>query len=388
MSVSPGLLDLPNEVLLHIFSFLELDDLNRVFLTSWRCKQLSENEQLWKTLCKKHWLLTERKSNSETWKENFILYYKDFGRYIQSYPIIFSSWTNLIDILRIHSPKIISTLKDGLSESDLDQFEEEYTCKLPEALRLFYRICGGQDSQDSNTPGLFGSFANVYAVDLNNYIFRSLPCLTQVHSHLEKSDVNSQLLTLCDTNCGIDYCLVLPHTISKEVTHMEGAPKPYSVVWTSANQIFSAFNSFEEWFLDYVEKVSFGQYHIDGGLILRYDYEPEFVAQTGPITVKAGWTRSQALAHENMLFEYRITMSMDEDAKPADSCRLLERHWIIKHFENGKEEKVSGPGVVGEFPVMKPGSKYSWMSRTYFQISRWINGRTFHNAKSQNFKYN
>lgn len=104
-------------------------------------------------------------------------------------------------------------------------------------------------------------------------------------------------------------------------------------------------------------------------LLFRYEYIADCVARTSHITVTAGWATSHVdpnSSKEKMIFEYRITMSMDEDAPPSESCQLMERHWRIVNFSDGREERVNGRGVVGEYPVMKPGAKFSWKSRTSF----------------------
>ena len=41
-------------------------------------------------------------------------------------------------------------------------------------------------------------------------------------------------------------------------------------------------------------------------------------------------------------------MSMDADASRSQSCQLETRHWVITD-EDGQEEIVDGPGVIGEF---------------------------------------
>lgn len=41
------------------------------------------------------------------------------------------------------------------------------------------------------------------------------------------------------------------------------------------------------------------------------------------------------------------SMSMDADAKRSQSCQLETRHWVITD-EDGHEEVVDGPGVIGE----------------------------------------
>ena len=44
-----------------------------------------------------------------------------------------------------------------------------------------------------------------------------------------------------------------------------------------------------------------------------------------------------------------------------DEIALQSRHWIIRDGR-GKEEHVIGDGVVGEQPVIPPGSKYKYTS--------------------------
>lgn len=41
------------------------------------------------------------------------------------------------------------------------------------------------------------------------------------------------------------------------------------------------------------------------------------------------------------------SMSMSPDASPDDACQLQTRHWVITN-EDGHEERISGPGVVGQ----------------------------------------
>ena len=57
------------------------------------------------------------------------------------------------------------------------------------------------------------------------------------------------------------------------------------------------------------------------------------------------------------VYAYRITMSNEGDA-PA---RLLSRHWTIVDGE-GRVEEVRGRGVVGEYPKLAPGERYSYVS--------------------------
>ena len=56
-------------------------------------------------------------------------------------------------------------------------------------------------------------------------------------------------------------------------------------------------------------------------------------------------------------FLYTITISNEG----PETVQLISRHWIIRDA-NGKVEEVSGPGVVGEQPVLENGDSYEYTS--------------------------
>jgi len=56
-------------------------------------------------------------------------------------------------------------------------------------------------------------------------------------------------------------------------------------------------------------------------------------------------------------FAYQVRIS-NLGEEPA---RLLSREWIITDG-NGETQKVQGPGVVGEQPVIAPGGEFEYMS--------------------------
>ena len=57
------------------------------------------------------------------------------------------------------------------------------------------------------------------------------------------------------------------------------------------------------------------------------------------------------------VFAYTITISNDGDV----AAKLLSRHWVITDA-NGKVQEVSGDGVVGEQPYLKPGEQFRYSS--------------------------
>ena len=57
------------------------------------------------------------------------------------------------------------------------------------------------------------------------------------------------------------------------------------------------------------------------------------------------------------VFSYTITITNKGDS-PA---KLLTRHWLITDA-NGKVQEVTGEGVVGEQPYLKPGESFRYTS--------------------------
>jgi ApaG protein len=57
------------------------------------------------------------------------------------------------------------------------------------------------------------------------------------------------------------------------------------------------------------------------------------------------------------VFRYQISMTNVGDER----ARLLSRHWVIVDGEGNREE-VRGRGVVGDFPDLGPGDRYSYVS--------------------------
>ena len=57
------------------------------------------------------------------------------------------------------------------------------------------------------------------------------------------------------------------------------------------------------------------------------------------------------------LFQYHVRISN----VGAETSQLISREWIITNAE-GEVERVKGPGVVGEQPVLPPGGSFEYTS--------------------------
>ena len=56
-------------------------------------------------------------------------------------------------------------------------------------------------------------------------------------------------------------------------------------------------------------------------------------------------------------FSYHVRISNESD----ETAQLVSRHWIITNAD-GEQQEVRGPGVVGETPVLPPGTAFEYTS--------------------------
>ena len=76
------------------------------------------------------------------------------------------------------------------------------------------------------------------------------------------------------------------------------------------------------------------------------------------IQVKSAYLPERSAPRENSyLFMYTITISN----VGAETAQLISREWIITNAD-GEVERVKGPGVVGEQPVLPPGGSFEYTS--------------------------
>ncbi|MBV6418101.1 MAG: Protein ApaG [Steroidobacteraceae bacterium] len=81
------------------------------------------------------------------------------------------------------------------------------------------------------------------------------------------------------------------------------------------------------------------------------------------VEVETAYLDEQSDPREHrFVFAYTITIRNDGPT-PA---RLLTRHWVITDA-NGKVQEVTGDGVVGEQPYLKPGQGFRYSSGTVIE---------------------
>jgi ApaG protein len=76
------------------------------------------------------------------------------------------------------------------------------------------------------------------------------------------------------------------------------------------------------------------------------------------IQVTSTYLSDQSSPRDNhYLFAYHVRISN----VGTDTAQLISREWVITSAE-GEVERVKGPGVVGEQPVLNPGRSFEYTS--------------------------
>ena len=78
---------------------------------------------------------------------------------------------------------------------------------------------------------------------------------------------------------------------------------------------------------------------------IRVEVRSEFVPERSSVKDQSYW------------FQYHVRISN----VGARTAQLISREWIITNA-NGEVERVKGPGVVGEQPVLAPGGSFEYTS--------------------------
>ncbi|KAG2463064.1 FBX3 protein, partial [Polypterus senegalus] len=372
---------LPSDPLLLIFSFLDYKDLFSCCMVNRRFREVSTHDPLWKRQCQKYWLLTEtdKATHKRSWKHLFLNNYVDLGRYIDHYATLKKAWDDLKEYLNQKCPRMIISLK-GVKDDDLDAVETQIGCKLPNDYRCSFRIHNGQKLV---VPGLMGSMA------LSNH-YRSEDLLdieTAAGGFQQRKGLQQCLpLTFC-FHTGLSQYMALESVEGRHQYEIFYHCPDQMARDPSAIDMFITGSSFTEWFTTYVENVINGGYPIIRDQIFRYVHDKSCVAKTGDISVSVSTAFLPELSSvhpPHFFFTYRIRIEMSKDALPENACKLESRYWKITNG-NGNVEEVQGPGVVGEFPELRPGKVHEYASCTTFSTtSGYMEGHyTFHRLKNR-----
>ncbi|XP_072017891.1 LOW QUALITY PROTEIN: F-box only protein 3-like [Amphiura filiformis] len=365
------LISLPDELLIKIFNFLNYDDLCRLSSCCHRLHTLSQHEPLWKEFCQKAWLDEDMKHSQTSWHDNFRGWFNEWGRYVTCYATVRTLWNRIEATLKERCPNVLLSLEGPAIEQELSVVEAQLPCCLPPEVRCSYRIHKGQVLNEA-VGGLFGSVV-VYQHHSSEYLMTlaTQQMLSMIETMIEEHNSVILPLTVCPFS-GMTQGLCLQNMPGLQagqiIYHV-----PSTQGWSDTEPLgyFLTANSFLEWLTALADQLVNPDYTVLGGRFYKFYHNPSYVATTNDVRVSVSTTFVPELSRVERrrqlltLFAYRITLSMDENAPTSQSCKLSHRHWEVTDAR-GKTEVVDGEGVVGQCPVIKPGSKFSWISCTSF----------------------
>ena len=90
----------------------------------------------------------------------------------------------------------------------------------------------------------------------------------------------------------------------------------------------------------------------------RHTSSSEAVTNNVRVEVESQYAPDHSQPFQNhWFFHYTVKITNEGD----DTVQLISRHWIITDA-TGQTDEVTGPGVVGEQPVLAPGESFSYTS--------------------------
>lgn len=99
---------------------------------------------------------------------------------------------------------------------------------------------------------------------------------------------------------------------------------------------------------------------------MNYDHRVSDTTTNGiRVQVRTEFLAEQSSPEEH---EFRFAYFIRISNVGAETAQLMSRHWVITDA-NGEEEQVRGEGVVGEKPVLAPGTSFDYNSFCHLKTS-------------------
>mmetsp|Transcript_12906 Transcript_12906/g.16977 ORF Transcript_12906/g.16977 Transcript_12906/m.16977 type:complete len:512 (-) Transcript_12906:233-1768(-) len=150
-SVSASILDVDINSLKKVFEYCLVADILGTMLSNKMANELIGSiDSVWQQcICQDYIdidnpVLSDRKTSCSTFRESWLSWRNDFIKY-KNVKKVMTSWKVFETWASENSPAVYESLREGATEKDLVETEEELGQSLPASLRLLYRIHNGQD---------------------------------------------------------------------------------------------------------------------------------------------------------------------------------------------------------------------------------------------------
>lgn len=301
---------------------------------------------------------------------------KEFGDLRREYKKCKTLWNKLEAYLVDKSPDLVASLQDGATRQSIDRLEKEFfngkeqEIGFSNEFKCIYRMHDGQ--KPGSSQGLFGSYS--FYDYTANVLMYPLDWMADYRRRMLSHQIEDlQWIENCIPVAGKRKVLILLVVKDFQLFSDHYQYKSGQVIQLpNSGAPFVLADSYMEWFESFVENLTVKHfYDIDkSGNIIRYPNSAEKGSDTTTRGVRIQCNAllipeySEILPYqERYFFAYRIRMSMAPDESKSLSCILTTRKWLVKDA-NGLEDSIEGPGVIGLYPVMKPGATFSYCSCT------------------------
>lgn len=392
--------DLEPQTLLEIFRLIPAKQCAKVAICQKLWHSLTSDDSLWQTWCQEEYLLEQAVTPSgqpqNTWRGAYAAWHADFSKYKSYAKRAIVAWRTIKHWTSSHHPEIYESLGLPATESQLDDAERTLGFKLPNSLRVIYRLHNGQnlkcdeekipsDALDHAANSLFLGLLGGYSFYDHSVCTRLMPIdkavqntvlLRKANSHIEYED--SVQLT-CSTY-SYKHFMVMDQGSQMRVASCEEERSWDAVPPGGHDAALRWLEAFADK-LKYQLGCSALHWHTklrNPHVICLYPVKQpwEKVAVTQGVRVQATSIfvpelskQSSKNSEEAYFFSYKVQfslLSVEEQAacwpasagpfiSPVTSVQLQTRHWIIRDQNGEVTEDVAGDGVIGRYPILVPG---------------------------------
>lgn len=305
----------------------------------------------------------------QLWREAFSMYPWPLVKRVKG------CWDGLKSWLGSNFPEVLTTLRKGTSEEDLNEVEKGLRVKLPLSTRLIYRFHDGQEISDK-LMGLIGGYSvydhlvNVILLPLRHAVMESKSIMHDVGFSTKSKYIaiaasfvgNEKVFCL---NCANNQLYVGTTMLREDGEMMPCVPD--ALLKSSRNQ---QCDGVLLWLEEHGRRLHSGMVSVreEGNLksISQFPEKPPLcsTAVTNGVQVRASAVlvpEQSDLGSPGFLFAYSVRMSLLPEGcivhgMKFESCQLYWRHWIIRENEVVKNE-VDAEAVIGKYPLLFPGEK-------------------------------